>query len=202
VVRITKPKSSIGKFNKHRILTALLHAFQNIHPHTNIHQNLDTTNNTTKLLYLDTDIPTDDTIHHYLELQETPTQNDDFCARIILNCEFDLYTLKRNRELIQWLKSEMISIDRNPLQSILKPRQIGFLTHFMTRIDQTDLYEQLLRSQVSKGCPQFFIQAKHIKAGVASTRVWNVYACHSDIDEITKHFKLAYNNEEIRQFFP
>jgi hypothetical protein len=146
MIRMQQPASQYGKFDKPRILQALLHAFQNVLPDCNIRPTIHTPDpdqNATptspnKLLITATDILTDDNINKYLK--EPPTATPEvFRARILLHSAIDIHVLKRNQDLISWLKCETITIDRNPLESSLKPRQIGFFTHFIVRTVQTSM---------------------------------------------------------------
>jgi hypothetical protein len=208
MIRMQQPATYHGKFDKARILHAILNALQNAHPDCTIRpkiQILQTNPNTTvpiinKILTTTNDIPINEEITNYIEIPPTTTPGN-FSARILLNSMIDLHVLKRNRDLIEWLKQENITIDRNPLEECLKPHQIGFFTHFAVRTDQINMYEQRVIQQTSTHCPPFFLQVKHLKARHATTKVWNVYGDPKDTDLIIKELKSAYNSQTLRQFY-
>jgi hypothetical protein len=204
MIRINKPKATRGQFDKHRILTAILLALQNVHTDANISPTLESDiddDMRSPIIYHADDIPKDGTIEKYFEIS-TEYQSDHFCARILVNSNIEFYKYKRQHELINWLKSEDIKLDRNPLQATLKPHQVGFFTHFVARTDQTTLYENHIQTAVSTSCPSLFLQTKYIKVNNVMFRVWNVYFDKQDIEEITIELKSAFNTEDIRQFFP
>jgi hypothetical protein len=136
---------------------------------------------------------------NYLEIAPD-NHSEVFCARILLNSQLDLHEYKRNQEFLKWIKKESITLDRNPLETTLCPQQVGFLTHIVTRIDQTTMYETRART-TTDNCPPFFLQVKYLKSGHATTKVWNVYTDKTDTDSFTRSLKNAFNNTELRQFF-
>jgi hypothetical protein len=118
-----------------------------IHPDANISPKItapsETTSTTTQLekIYDITTLDNDlDNISKYIEMADT-TSGDTFCARILLNSNIELHQFNRDLNLVAWLKSENIQLDRNTLQKTLRPQQIGFFTHMTSRNDQTVLYE-------------------------------------------------------------
>jgi hypothetical protein len=115
-----------------------------------------------------------------------------------LNSNVELHALKRNTNLLNWLKHENITLDRNPLASTLKPQQLGFFTHMVVRADQTSMYECRVTNHTTEKCPPFFLQPKHLKAQHAKTKVWNVYSDSIDTDQIIKELKNAYNTPSLR----
>jgi hypothetical protein len=116
MIRIAQTPNQHGKLNKARILTAILHAFQQTHPDCYISPKyIDAESQPfyLKLLHRATDIPTDHNSEHYLEQPDSNTSGQ-FRARILLHSSADLHILKRSPELLAWLKNENIAIDRNP----------------------------------------------------------------------------------------
>jgi hypothetical protein len=192
-----------GKFDHRQILEAILQAFQYVDPVSNIRPSMVSPhyNNTNMNICKPNDIPCPvGEIKEYIEI--SPAQHhDNFCARIITNSNHDLNHYKRNSVFVNWLKSEKIQLDRNPLRSTLKPHQIGFFSHMMPRADQTDLYELRSQLSVTSSCPPFFLQIKHIKAAFGITKVWNIYANTLDTDKIISELNLAYNTPNLRHFF-
>jgi hypothetical protein len=73
-IRIPKPKSTYGTFDHHRILTALLHAFQRVHPDANINPRLCDTEEEAHLIYHADEIPTCKKISTILKSHPTTTQ--------------------------------------------------------------------------------------------------------------------------------
>jgi hypothetical protein len=204
MIRMTQTTTIHGKFDKVRILTAILHALQQNDPACNISPRIQRINDNTnfqKNLHTADDILQTQTIDKYLDIP-TETTTGHFRARILLNTNADLHILKRSATLIAWLKSENITIDRNPLENSLKPQQIGFFTHYIVRADKTSMYEERISSSISDNCPPFFLQTKHLHASQAKTRVWNVYGDPAHVDIIIEKLKAAYNTGTFRQFFP
>jgi hypothetical protein len=146
-VRITNPNPSRNsKFDHSRILEALLQAFRHVDLESNIRPTPTSPHhmNREKNLYNVSQVKNlNDETTEYLEFN-TETENEHFCARILLNTDNDLIYYKRNTVFVQWLKTEQIQLDRNPLKNTLKPRQIGFFSHMMPRSDLTDIYEHEL----------------------------------------------------------
>jgi hypothetical protein len=203
MIRIAQTSFQHGTFNKTRILTAVLHSSQQTHPDCSIspkwnHDDSQPPNK--KILRRATDIPDDHNIEHYLEQTDTTTSGQ-FRARILLNTNADIHTLKRSPQLIAWLKNENITIDRNPLAHSLKPQQIGFFTHFIVRSDKTQLYEHRTSSITTSKCPPFFLQAKHLQVSQAKTKVWNAYGDPNHLEEKTAELKNAFNNPTFHQIY-
>jgi hypothetical protein len=95
-----------GTFDKKRILTAILHAFQQTYPESHISPKIQDHSDDSgqyKNLHRAEDIPNDQSIDNYLE---TPINNSSgqFCARILMNCTDQLHIVKRSKDLIGWLK--------------------------------------------------------------------------------------------------
>jgi hypothetical protein len=203
-VRIRNPvPSRHHEYDHHRIIKALLHAFQHVAPECNVRASMASKHhdNIKKFLHDTIEIPTTNTDQkEYLEISDD-IQTDNFCARILINSNYDLQHFKRNTVFVNWLKDEQIQLDRNPLRNTLRPHQIGFFSHMIPRPDQTELYEIRSQYSVSRECPPFFLQVKHIKAAFGITKVWNIYAHSKDTDSITKELKIAYNKPNLRQFF-
>jgi hypothetical protein len=81
---------------------------------------------------------------------------NSFNGRILLNCTVKLRALKRDTDLIQWLKQEGITINCNPLGKTLRPHPIDFLTYFIAQTDQTAMYEVRIMSATTDSCGPFF----------------------------------------------
>jgi hypothetical protein len=126
--------------------------------------------------------------------------SDNFCARILLNSNIELHIYKRNTNFLSWLKTENITVDRNLLPDTMHPTQIGFITHMITRTDQTSMYEQRLHCLTRSDCPPFFLQIKYIKTANVTTKVWNVYANQNDTEVIITELNEALNTPGLRQF--
>jgi hypothetical protein len=126
--------------------------------------------------------------------------NENFCARILLNSNIELHVYKRNTSFLSWLKIENITVHRNPLADTTHPTQIGFITHMIARTDQTNMYEKRLQGLTTPDCSPFFLQIKYIKTANVTTKVWNVYANQTDTEVVISELKDAINTPELRQF--
>jgi hypothetical protein len=202
-LRIKAPTLQNGEFDKHRILVSFLHAFQAVDPSANILPKLHTGPNVTETAYIhqETDVPTSEQgLAQFLELQNE-THTDTFCARIILASRLELHQYKNDRNFTQWLKNEDIQLNRNPISTTLRPKQVGFFTHMIARDDQTKMYEHRIQSETTDECPPFLLQTSHIKIGNATAKVWKIYANISDIATVTKEIKDAYNTPQLRVFY-
>jgi hypothetical protein len=198
VIRITAPNSQHKQFDRNRILAALLHAFQSVSPAANIQPTprLDGSSPQIHNLIKISDIPsgTDEELNCYIEVpSEAPFGT--FCARIILATNIELHHYKKDQYFVQWLKTEHIQLDRNPLQETIRPQQVGFFTHMITRTDQTTMYEHRAQLTLSDTCPPFFFQTSLLKIGNIATKVWKVYAASTHIpalaSEIQKNIQYS-----------
>jgi hypothetical protein len=203
-ISIPHPNSTkSGRFDKRRIILALLHAFQQLDATANIHPTLtsECMQDQENTLRKDDDIPTlENDLNKYLEISPTTT-SDCFQARILINSAFELHHFKRDPNFVSWLKSEHIQLDRNPLQQTMTPHQVGFFTHIVPRTDQTSLYERRAQLSVTPNCPPFFIQIKYLTSTYVTTKVWNVYTAKDHADLVTEELKLAFNLPDLHQFY-
>jgi hypothetical protein len=204
VIRIMAPKSQHRQFDRHRILAALLHAFQSVSPAANFQPTPQPDGSSPQIpnILKISDIPgdTDEELNQYIETpNETPIGT--FCARIILATNIELHHYKKDQHFVQWLKTENLKIDRNPLQETLRPQQVGFFTHMITRTDQTTTYEHRAQFTLSNTCPPFFLQTSLVKVGNIATKVWKVYAATTHITALATEFKQTYNIPQLRVFY-
>jgi hypothetical protein len=110
---------------EHRLLTALITAFRNVMPLTEIIPYI--SSSTAGSIRSDNDV-TLDANYHREYLEGAKKKNGEFIARVHFVSKKPFFWIRRDINLKEWLKDENITLEENNLESRYTTR-IGFLTN-------------------------------------------------------------------------
>lgn len=120
-IKVAKPRGLRGDFSIGRILQAMLLAFQEVHPPTQ----LTTHNNRGPNISQVQELP--EAEEELLNYMEAPNpKRAEFTGRIYIISDIGMNDFRRHDKLVNWLNREQISIERSDLRTTT-PNEIGFI---------------------------------------------------------------------------
>jgi hypothetical protein len=200
VVRIGQKPTEKLQMNEGRILTAIITSLQNVMPYIRIVP-LENKRAHASDIQSPADIFFDEEFYsNYME-KPTYTKKRHLIFRLHFISKKPFFWYRKNLQLQQWLKSEMIRFEENNISEIHCPK-VGFLTDCHPRVSLIATYEDRIK-QIFHGMeiPEFYCAVDNVSVRHATTKVIVIRSAEADVNTFQKLFRKA-THDNINTFIP